>query len=29
MIPGSCFDVVQAEDGHCFAALPADHVKVP
>jgi hypothetical protein len=29
MMPGSGFDIVQAEDGHCFAALPADHDKVP
>jgi hypothetical protein len=29
MIPGSGFDAVQAEDGHCLAALPADHDKVP
>ena len=29
MMPGSGFDVVQVEDGHCFAASPADHDKVP
>ena len=29
MMPGSGFDVVQVQDGHCFAALPTDHVKVP
>ena len=29
MMPGSGFNVVQAEGGHCLAALPADHVTVP
>jgi hypothetical protein len=29
MMPGSGFDVVQVKDGHCFAALPTDHDKVP
>jgi hypothetical protein len=29
MMPGSCFDVVQVEDGRGFAAFPADHDKVP
>ena len=24
MMPGSGFDLVQVEDGHCFAALLAD-----
>jgi hypothetical protein len=28
MMPGSGFDVVQVEDGHCFAA-PAEHVALP
>ena len=30
MMPGSGFrNVVQVEDGHCSAALLADHDKVP
>ena len=28
MMPVSGFDAVQAEDGQCLAALPADHDKV-